>query len=1215
MIGLKQLASLLAGAIVLFGSVLVPAGEQGTVAIETIEGDVTRAVADGPATIDLGQMHAYDVVTSKGAPAPPASLEGGFQTVHFVASTTNGPTTATLGDKDVAIPAGAEVLVEGLTGTLIVQEAEQGVQLSIAGTASGLEVDPPSDPAVETSSSDQQSIPVKDVSLDDRNLTGSLEQAGEFGAIEFTVVPGEDDADIPLLNEGDSILPFDQTVRVRIGNYVGLVIVLEAEEESYTLRLDGYGQVTVLDQSFERRIQQNTDIDIGDVNGEPEANFSHNPPDPEAQETVHFQTEDSSDVTVQSWEWEFGDGTTSQARQPEHVYERSGTYEVRLTVEDLLGRSDTQAKNVTVVNSRPVVSLAWEPTKVIEGENVELIANAHDRDGDIVSYDWSIPNRTDPKGPSVNHTFPERGNYDVGLVVTDTEGAQADTLKTLSVVNAPPEASFEADPTEPIARETVFLESTSTDYRDGEIVNHTWEVPNVGIRYGELIKVAFPKDGPQNVTLTVRDDDGGTDTVSEHVPVRNAPPEVSVRISPQPINPGVDVDFVAQVKDDDAIEKVRWEFSDGLLDHGLRATRTFATGGAYDVSLRVQDSDGAWGSTNRSFEVNHAPSVELGPLDRDATDKLAIQTLEDVTINARVDDPDSQEVHLSWDVDGDDPKESSHCLDAPDGNDSRIRCSWPDDGRHMIRIKARDDDGAISRAKMTLLVLNRAPVLNPSILTGTVNVGETVRIDANAEDLDGTVEETLWKIEGELVQTGPSLTHRFEEPGPHETLIVATDNDGAIETSNFQVDVNAPPMIESVSAPDEPLAGESASFSAQATDPDGNDANLTHVWDFGDGATAMGANVAHTFEEGGSYWVQLTVTDEKGATDHDAFRLDVDTPPLDAELSIDPKPPMTDEQVTFTLDVREGREIEEIRWSFGDGTSVTTGSGVQTMTHTYDTSQTYRVGLDIQADHGQERRLSTFLRVTAPVDHHLIFEPRLPNGQCLNLDANNLEFRATNLATAKTIALANGDAFWETTDPCRVEYTFTAGSWAIGDQLATRIELDNARTTRTFTFQDGTSMIDLDLRLRHAPLSFDRLELVSPGQSDQGEDQRRYHDTTRPVYATGEIRWADGTMAKDVAFGLAATYRGADSLDAPSLTYFDDQARVPDNGTFFERVPAPVIGSDSGEPYADAGPSLTYLPGQYRVKLTATSGVFGDMQTASFLEDPVGILQTADELG
>jgi len=49
-----------------------------------------------------------------------------------------------------------------------------------------------------------------------------------------------------------------------------------------------------------------------------------------------------------SWEWHFGDGDTSTARNPTHDYSHAGTYHVVLTAVSESGDTATVTKTVTV---------------------------------------------------------------------------------------------------------------------------------------------------------------------------------------------------------------------------------------------------------------------------------------------------------------------------------------------------------------------------------------------------------------------------------------------------------------------------------------------------------------------------------------------------------------------------------------------------------------------------------------------------------------------------------------------------------------------------------------------------------------------------------------------------------------------------------------------------------------------------------------------------
>ena len=75
-------------------------------------------------------------------------------------------------------------------------------------------------------------------------------------------------------------------------------------------------------------------------------------------EAVTFDGRGSSDPdggAIQSWNWDFGDGSTGIGETATHVYGASGTYDVQLTVTDDEGQTSTTTMTTATVQDRPVV--------------------------------------------------------------------------------------------------------------------------------------------------------------------------------------------------------------------------------------------------------------------------------------------------------------------------------------------------------------------------------------------------------------------------------------------------------------------------------------------------------------------------------------------------------------------------------------------------------------------------------------------------------------------------------------------------------------------------------------------------------------------------------------------------------------------------------------------------------------------------------------------
>ncbi len=101
---------------------------------------------------------------------------------------------------------------------------------------------------------------------------------------------------------------------------------------------------------------------------EPSASFTHSCTDLECS----FTDTSTDDGTITAWDWDFGDGGTSDAQHPTHTYEAPGTYAVSLTVTDDGGLSDTTSVDVTVEATQGSISLSATPEKIRGERRVTL---------------------------------------------------------------------------------------------------------------------------------------------------------------------------------------------------------------------------------------------------------------------------------------------------------------------------------------------------------------------------------------------------------------------------------------------------------------------------------------------------------------------------------------------------------------------------------------------------------------------------------------------------------------------------------------------------------------------------------------------------------------------------------------------------------------------------------------------------------------------------
>ncbi|MFH1769189.1 MAG: PKD domain-containing protein [Parcubacteria group bacterium] len=156
--------------------------------------------------------------------------------------------------------------------------------------------------------------------------------------------------------------------------------------------------------------------------------------------------------------------------------------------------------------------------------------------------------------------------------------------------------------------------------------------------------------------------------------------------------------------------------------------------------------------------------------------------------------------------------------------------------------------------------------------------------------------------------------------------------------------------------------GELVLFSASGTaDPDGLEDIVSYEWDFGDGHSASGIIVNHTYADNGVYIATLTVTDVAGASSSDTAIVTVDNLPpsiLSINAPFDPIQLGNSINVDATFSDPGIFDTHVAQWNWGDGTisdgvvNESGGTGNVYGDHAYSLTGVYIVTLSVTDNDG-----------------------------------------------------------------------------------------------------------------------------------------------------------------------------------------------------------------------------------------------------------------------
>lgn len=148
--------------------------------------------------------------------------------------------------------------------------------------------------------------------------------------------------------------------------------------------------------------------------------------------SVAFTDESSSNDSIISWSWDFGDSSSSSAQSPIHQYSANGTYTVCLTIGTDSGCTNMICYAVNVndytTSCTPYFSYTADTTINSNFYFADLSTAGY---GTITSWSWDFGDSTTSTSQSPTHIF-ALGSYYVCLTITTDLGCTSTYCQTIS---------------------------------------------------------------------------------------------------------------------------------------------------------------------------------------------------------------------------------------------------------------------------------------------------------------------------------------------------------------------------------------------------------------------------------------------------------------------------------------------------------------------------------------------------------------------------------------------------------------------------------------------------------------------------------------------------------------------------------------------------------------------------------------------------------------
>lgn len=624
---------------------------------------------------------------------------------------------------------------------------------------------------------------------------------------------------------------------------------------------------------------------------------------------ITFTNSSTAGTGTVSYAWDFGDGYSSTATNPSHIYATAGTYNVTLVATNSSGCTKTLVKSSYIqMNARPAAAFTASSTSSC---STPFSVTFNNSSTSAASYAWDFGDGGTSTSTSPTHSYSSTGSYTVRLIATNSAGCSDTELKA-SYINI---NTFTAGFTKSVSTACSGTSISFTNTSTSGYASSKWDFGDGGTATTTNATHAYTTSGSYTVKLVVSNG-SCADSTTQTVTI-NALPVVSFTAdtlssckSPQVVN------FTNATT---GATSYNWTFGDGGTSTATNPSHSYSGLGSYfTVKLRATSVNGCVDSSSRSAYISLLPVT--GSITANPTGGCVPATINfSKSLSATI---------------------ASYTWRFGDGGTSTTSLTpshtYSSAGTYTVKFVFQTATGCVDSFSTTVTVSSK-PTASFTASPRSVCTGASVSFSNGSSGATSY----LWDFGDGVTSTNTSPTHSYNSADSFTVRLIASNGSCSDTMTRVKyIAVKGPyvhfsPQIYC----DNRLKVFFTNFSTTS--------HTSYSWSFGDATSSTAYSPNHTYSSYGTRNVTLSVYDTvSGCTNTETRQ--VTTFPLTSAFSASDSVVCKGASITFTGPTNP--DYSSYTWIFGDASTSTTTTN--TTTHSYSTTGTYTVKLVVLDDIG-----------------------------------------------------------------------------------------------------------------------------------------------------------------------------------------------------------------------------------------------------------------------